>query len=1191
MAIIPFNVGNTSKIIPFPIPGVLPESMPQSTLAVAPQTGGSLFGGLKNIASGIIEGIKSTGQELVEQYTKPSPETLQIEKAFGVGQKAPIPALQPFTSLGEVAQKAFIRTVAPVLAPLGKDIGERILLKEILPKIQSGEIPANVINEFETLNKTAPQIVGDAAMTVLMAYSPTLFGKQALLFKNAPIKTALLQGGAKGAEAGLGFGTAGALSSGTTDPKEFAKIVTQSVATLGVLGAITSGAIPVAKGTINKFVEIQNKIEQELITKGYSPNEAKALAQRGGYAGRLPEKQPTEPTKPEPTPAIPTEPLAQEAQKYKSAEEFVKAQGKPVYHGTPNQFDRFEMSKVGERGRTEGRGFYFTDKKDIAEKAYTSIPGGGGASPNGRVIEAYLDLKKPMTTTQRKVSEVQWRNLLDEIDKKNNSITDNYGSIDEAIKLHKETGSTDLDFLSELGNINVLNHQELNNLFTKITGYDGVIKKEADGNIFVAFSPDQIKTKSQLTELYNKAVGKEAGKVPISETSAIPKGITQEIPKAPPPVSPKVPQIGEELSSVEKITQILKESKPIRGKQEKLYSAERSQRMARALSVGEKTTGESGFFGELGQLKGELPKVQFEAIRGKIGQSDIDNLFNQIKGSKLLNFWDSVSARGGLMKILEGRVPTEGELILLNRVFPKEFIDAVLSNRSLFEKFKEAGYQLANLPRSVMASFDLSAPFRQGLFLIGHPKRFFGAFLDMFKAFGGEKGFKAIQEEIVRKPTFDLMQESKLALTEMDNVLTLREERFMSQWAEKIPLVGKVIRASGRAYTGFLNKLRADVFDDLITKADNLGLVPRSNPQLVKEISNFVNVASGRGSLGSLQPAANALNSFFFSPRLMSSRLTLLNPVYYIKAEPFVRKEALKSLFTVLGVGTSVLGLSKLAGADVGTDPRSADFGKIIIGKTRIDVWGGFQQYIRMFAQVASGQYVSSVTGKLVTLGEGYKPLTRFEIIQRQIEAKEAPIFSFITALLKGQNFLGEKIKITDEIRNRFTPMAISDIYDIYKNDPEMLPISGAGMFGFGLQTYSGEIPTEKEKKDTYEISKILGEQATEKEALSNASVLMYQELKKLSKEQAKTEFDRLIKENPEMANKINDLIKDDQLGLTYTEKMIKQLGVENGERAKYLKSQFDKLESKEAKKQLWEELTKKKLITKQVADQFMLLK
>jgi len=572
------------------------------------------------------------------------------------------------------------------------------------------------------------------------------------------------------------------------------------------------------------------------------------------------------------------------------------------------------------------------------------------------------------------------------------------------------------------------------------------------------FDKRAIKTRSQLKAEWDKIVKVSAEKSLPEATlpKAIPKSIAEIPQKSPLQLASKIPEIDEELSSLQKITNALKEAKPIRKAQEALYTKERGAKMAKAITVSER--GESGFYKELGALKGELPKVEFESLRNKVSQVDVDNLFNQVKDSQVLNFWDKISTRGAVAKMLEGRVPTERELYLLNRVFPKELVDTILSKRDLFTKFKEAGYQLANVPRSVMASFDLSAPFRQGLFLMSHPKRFFGSFLNMFKSLGGENAFKAGQEAIARKSTFDLMDEGKLALTEMDTILTAREERFASQWAEKIPIVGKAIRASGRAYTGFLNKLRADVFDDLIVKADKIGLMPRSNPDLVKQVANFVNVASGRGSLGSLQPAANALNAFFFSPRLMASRLTLLNPLYYIKADPFVRKEALKSLFTFAGVTTTVLGLAKLGGAEVGYDPRSADFGKIKIGNTRIDIMGGTQQYIRMAAQLITGKYISTTTGKEITLGEGYKPLTRLDILVRQVESKEAPIFSFITDLMRGQDYAGNKIKISKEIGSRFVPMLASDIYDIAKDDPSLLPVGVLGGLGFSVQTYAPQI-------------------------------------------------------------------------------------------------------------------------------------
>lgn len=512
---------------------------------------------------------------------------------------------------------------------------------------------------------------------------------------------------------------------------------------------------------------------------------------------------------------------------------------------------------------------------------------------------------------------------------------------------------------------------------------------------------------------------------------------------------------------VQKITQAIKEAKPIRGKQETLYSEERSKRLKQVMAVGEQIPGEKGYIVQLGKLKGKLPKVEFESIRNKVGQEDVDALFDIVNKSAEVTGFQNITAKAGLAKLLGaqgGTVPTRGELELLRKIFPEDFTKTLLKKRSLWEKTKEAGGQIFNLPRSIMSSFDLSAPFRQGLFLIGKPKQFFGAFAKMFRLFSSETAYQALQKSITQKPTYNLMQESGLSLAELGSNMLMREERFMSQWAEKIPVVGQGVRASSRAYVGFLNKLRADVFDDLVRKADKLGLDPKNNIDLTKRIAKFINAATGRGGLGGLEGAAVGLNSFFFSPRLMASRLTLLNPIYYIKQDPFVRKEALKSLFTLSGGISTVLGLAKAGGAEVGLDWRSADFAKIKIGNTRIDIMGGFQQYIRAAGQLISGEYVSTTTKKVMTLGEGYKPLTRLDILYKQIETKEAPVFSFITQLLKGQDIQGKKIDVPKEIGKRFIPMVMGDIYDITKDDPELLPVTVLGVFGVGLQTYKPKL-------------------------------------------------------------------------------------------------------------------------------------
>ena len=515
------------------------------------------------------------------------------------------------------------------------------------------------------------------------------------------------------------------------------------------------------------------------------------------------------------------------------------------------------------------------------------------------------------------------------------------------------------------------------------------------------------------------------------------------------------------ITPAQKIMNALKPAKLIRKEQEALYTKVRGERFPRALKALEEVRGRKGFEAAKAKLKGEMEKVEFEPIVQKLSQADVESLFNQIIDSPAVVGIEKMPAGLGLAKLLGkkgGVIPTAGELKLLSRVFGDEFVQTILSKRTKWDKIKAGMLEGANVPRALMASYDLSFGLRQGIFLAGrYPKEFASSFIKQFKLFGSEKAFKALREEIVSRPTHELMVggKRKLQLTEMDAALSLREEAFMgAAWAEKIPLVGKGVRASNRAYTGFANKLRADVFDHLIKSAEKTGRNPWKDPKLVESIVDFVNAGSGRGSLKILEKAAVNLNTVLFSPRLIASRLNLLNPRFYYKLDPFVRKQALQSLFAFAGMTTTVLGLAKLGGLEVSLDPRSADFAKIKIGNTRLDIMGGFQQYIRTAAQFMSGRTVSTTTGRVSVLGEGYKPQTRLGILSRGAEYKLAPVASFAVNLVRGQTTFGEPMNVPDEIAKRFVPMVIQDVNDLAKIDPELLPVSTLGFFGTGIQTY-----------------------------------------------------------------------------------------------------------------------------------------
>jgi len=520
----------------------------------------------------------------------------------------------------------------------------------------------------------------------------------------------------------------------------------------------------------------------------------------------------------------------------------------------------------------------------------------------------------------------------------------------------------------------------------------------------------------------------------------------------------KTPPIEIEVApEVQKVMDALKGAKPIRAEQEAIYTKARGERINKAIEAGDNLPGEKGYYAKLSKMKNKMDQVEFHSIREEVGQEGVDSLFNQIHKSAKLDEFEKLTAGRGLAKLFGefgGTVPQEKEIALLGKEFGGEFTKTMMSKRSLWAKAKDVGLEVANIPRAIMASFDLSAPLRQGVFLVGRPKQWAPAFKDMFKYAFSEKSFAKLGEEIAARPTYKLMKESRLAITELGSKMSVREEEFMSSMAEKIPIIGRGVRISSRAYTGFLNKLRADVFDDIVKKGAGLGI---KDPKFLKDAANFINHATGRGTLGGFEKAAVPLNAFFFSPRLIASRLNLLNPVFYAKLHPQARKEALKSLFTFGAAASTVGGLMSMGGAKVGVDPRSADFMKLKFGNKRYDILGGFQQPIRMAAQVIMGEVVSSTTGKVITLGEGYKPLTRTDIISRFAESKEAPVFSFATALLRGQTSLGEKVDVPTEVANRFVPMAIQDMADFYKEEGEKgLLMAAPALFGVGAMSYGG---------------------------------------------------------------------------------------------------------------------------------------
>ena len=108
---------------------------------------------------------------------------------------------------------------------------------------------------------------------------------------------------------------------------------------------------------------------------------------------------------------------------------------KVVYHGSPSDFNTFRLEYLGANGTAEGYGFYFTDKKSIAEN-YSRGREGQQNGEVGKLFEVYLDIKKPLSDTEVTMSRAQFRKFLTMLNKQVDAdgerldILSNYGDVE-----------------------------------------------------------------------------------------------------------------------------------------------------------------------------------------------------------------------------------------------------------------------------------------------------------------------------------------------------------------------------------------------------------------------------------------------------------------------------------------------------------------------------------------------------------------------------------------------------------------------------------------------------------------------------------------------------------------------------------------------------------------------------------------
>jgi hypothetical protein len=328
------------------------------------------------------------------------------------------------------------------------------------------------------------------------------------------------------------------------------------------------------------------------------------------------------------------------------------------------------------------------------------------------------------------------------------------------------------------------------------------------------------------------------------------------------------------------------------------------------------------------------------------------------------------------------------------------------------------------LPKA-KAGFDLSATARQGLAqTLAHPTYFKDAFTNQIKAFASEDAFNAFRAEIMGRADFEQMKDAGLFLSSTGPEA---EEVFASKLAQKIPGV----RASDRAYSAALDSIRTQAWDSYVS---SLPEHLRDNPDTLRAVAELVNISTGRGVVPILDRSAlgrkivNALNVPFFSPRNTASKFNLISPSRIVKnmIDPATRpvawlqfRDAARGL-TVLG---TTIGLAHFAGADVGIDPRSSDFGKLRVGHAVYDLTGGESFSVRYLVSMARA-FRDMESGKRLKPRETPSALT-LHYLRSQLQPASAAAVDLAT----GKTFEGEPVTKGTIAADLIVPFVVADAY------------------------------------------------------------------------------------------------------------------------------------------------------------------
>ncbi len=447
----------------------------------------------------------------------------------------------------------------------------------------------------------------------------------------------------------------------------------------------------------------------------------------------------------------------------------------------------------------------------------------------------------------------------------------------------------------------------------------------------------------------------------------------------------------------------------------------------------------------------ELPAAQLTPVEDALLVQSIHDsaVFQELLPNARLNTFVAFN------KLLTGERIVQSERVLLEEVLGITIASVKTTGERVFGLVKD----IVTFPQRLLASTDNSFPLRQALIVtVGEPVQAIKAFKAQQRIlWAGIKGrsVKALRAEAAKvrrelaNSEFGVeMGEGGMFLGRPGNP----EEAFLSKLISRIPflrdILGPILSVSEELATTYVNVIRAGIFDKWArANAKTWG------PQQYRQLSRLINIATGRGVIPGKKEVIDLLNGIFFAPRLVASRIQMPFAPFFNQPAT-VRLLATRWIVGMVGTISATMKLLEIGGVidKIETDPRSTDFMKMRVGNTRIDPWGGYQQWVTLIARLLTNERKSS-TGEIVDV-------TKDDVTGRFVRSKLSPAAAAAWDVITGESFIGETIStaredVQREAFNRLVPLFIQDVREAMEEDGWQGGLAASpGFFGWGITAY-----------------------------------------------------------------------------------------------------------------------------------------